>query len=99
MEAIIIAIINKIIKKKVKYFNKYTLNKSCLLINSNCAIKEVEIVIKQEFFYNSKIRCMGWKIFIKLRSCCSYFRKIVPWACWKVMMFNMISNVKIYNIP
>lgn len=42
---------------------------------------------------------MVGEIFVKLRGSCSDFTQVVPWGIGEIMVLDVISNIKVKEIP
>jgi hypothetical protein len=42
---------------------------------------------------------MMWQVLVPFWGCSSDGRQVVPWAGWEVMMFNMVAQIQVQNVP
>lgn len=72
---------------------------SFLFWKSEGSIEKTKILISDEFPQDFKITGVMRQVLVPFRGCSSNSWQIVPRTGWKIMMFDMVSKVKIEKVP
>lgn len=72
---------------------------SRLLFEAQGPVEQVELEVKQEFSDELDIRCVVGKVLVEFRSCCPDLGQVVPRAGREIMVFNVVSQIQVEEIP
>lgn len=67
--------------------------------DSDGPVEKIPINISQEFLENLPVAGVVWQVFVKFRSNSSDFSQIIPRGIGEIVMLQVISEIKVENIP